>query len=218
MVGCGRVEKLLSSYLEKGLEEGLQEELQEHIRFCTDCLEKEKALRKLLGLTKDLPEHEPSEGFLAGFRRKLDAERFRVSPRKKAFGIRKLVWGVPVVTALVALIIVLNLPQKEQVSELASEQVTQSSGIPSQEQSTEPVTQPSEQENIQEAPVEFVLDNWNQTVWENFNNLNQQAGSNQYFSGQGRAFRFQTQDRPVRVYVMPVVQNQMAGYQTRQPY
>jgi len=218
MVSCGRVEKLLSSYLEKGLEEGLQEELQEHIRFCTGCLEKERALRKLLGLTKDLPEHEPSEGFLAGFRRKLDAERFRVPARKKGVGIRKLVWGVPVVTAVAALMIVLNLPQNKPVGELTSERTTQTSGAQMQEQASEPAAKQSEQDSMPEAPVEFVLDNWNQTVWENFNNLNQQAGSNQHFFGNERAFQLRPEDRSVRVYVMPVVQNQMAGYQTRQPY
>jgi hypothetical protein len=218
MVSCGRVEKLLSDYIEKNLKEGLEQEVQEHIRFCTDCFEKETALRKLLSVTRTLPEEEPSGSFLYKFRQRLDAERFAAPPRTKVGRSRKWVWAVPVVSAAVILLLVLYIPTGNQNPEMLSEiedplvEMAQTNDLQSQQSET------ADQFKTSDTPVEFVLDSWDRTMLENLQNQNNWQNQGQFIMTSGQGQKQTLEERPLRVYVMPVVQNQMAGAQSQQPY
>lgn len=218
MLSCGRVEKLLSDYIEKNLKEGLEQEVQEHIRFCTVCFEKETALRKLLSVTRTLPEAEPSGSFLYRFRQKLDAERFAVPPRTKVGWGRKWVWAVPVASAAVILILVLYFPFGRQYPEIVSDienlptETAQPNGLTGQQSERVDLFKASD------IPVEFVLDRWDRTMLENLQNQNYWQNQGQFIMTSGQGQMGALPEQPVRVYVMPVVQNQMASSQTKRPY
>jgi|GEM_PF-6322405 len=217
MKSCGRVRKLLSSYLEKDLDQETQNEIQEHIRFCTDCFEQEKTLRKVLSLSKELPESEPSPEFIYKFRQKLDRERFFTPVNKKVSLTKRWVWALPVTAAAALLLLVLFMPQVKDPVEVAQEQPT--TPIPAQQPATlaQPTYLADESLSTTETPVEFVMDNWDRTVLENLQRSGPWTGGNGVFMTSD-GVRESNPDWPLRVYVMPVVQNQMTGYKTRQPY
>ncbi len=218
MLSCGRVEKLLSGYIENNLKEGLEQGVQEHIRFCTNCFEKETALRKLLRVVKSLPEEEPSGSFLYKFRQRLDAERFAVPSRTKVGRNRKWVWAVPVASAAVILILVLYFPFGRQYPEMVSDienlptETAQPNGLTDQQ------SEPVDQFETSDIPVEFVLDNWDRTMLENLQSQYNWQNQGQFIMTTGQGQTGVLTEQPVRVYVMPVVQNQMANSQTKRPY
>jgi hypothetical protein len=217
MKSCGRVRKLLSDYLEKELDQEIQKEIQEHIRFCTDCFEQEKTLRKVLSLSKELPESEPSPEFIYKFRQKLDRERFFVPAKKKVSLTRKWVWALPVTAAAALLIFILNMPQTKGPVEVAQEQP--SASLPAQQPANlgQPANLADESLSATETPVEFVMDNWDRAALENLQRSGPWTGGNGVFRTSDLV-RQSNPDWPLRVYVMPVVQNQTTGYKTRQPY
>ena len=217
MKSCGRVRKLLSDYLEKELDQETQKEIQEHIRFCTDCFEQEKTLRKVLSLSKELPESEPSPEFIYKFRQKLDRERFFTPVKKKVSPTKRWVWALPVTAAAALLIFILNMPQTKGPVEVAQEQPA--TLLPAQQPThlSQPTYFADESLSMTETPVEFVMDNWDRAALENLQRSGPWTGGNGVFMTSDR-LRQSNPDGPLRVYVMPVVQNQMTGYKTRQPY
>ena len=217
MKSCGRVRKLLSDYLEKELDQEIQKEIQEHIRFCTDCFEKEKTLRNVLSLSKELPESEPSPEFIYKFRQKLDRERFFVPAQKKVSLARKWVWALPV-TAVALLVFILNMPQTKGPVEVAQEQPA--TLLPAQQPTNLAQQNEDSGESLSavETPVEFVMDNWDRAALENLQRSGHWEGGSGVFMTSNQNRQVNPDDRPFRVYVMPVVQNQTTGYKTRQPY
>src|SRR3989304_10578021 len=62
MISCGRVKKLISSYLERDLDSSVRDDIAEHIRFCSHCFALEQSLKKLLEATREIPAKTPSAG------------------------------------------------------------------------------------------------------------------------------------------------------------
>lgn len=218
MKSCGRVRKLLSDYLEKELDQETQKEIQEHIRFCADCFEQEKTLRKVLSLSKELPESELAPDFIYKFRQKLDRERFFVPAKKKVLPFRKWVWALPVTAAAALLVYILNIPQTKGPVEVVQEQPTVSAPAQQLVNQSQPTNMAGESLSTSETPVEFVMDNWNRAVLENLQRNGQWEGGSGVFMTSSQNRQVNPEVSPFRVYVMPVVQNQTTGYKTREPY
>lgn len=209
MLNCGRVKQILPSYLEQKLDQDLHQEIQEHIKFCSNCLETEQSLKKVLQWSRDLPEEEPSLDFTE---RVLQS----ISPAVKTPGkqvsvpiFRRWAWAVPVSAFAILLIFVLNYQSEKLPSQAADEQTAISTGGQELSQSASPVIVP-------EGPVEFVMDNWDHRSLQEYGEMTRMQRESRALFGDNQGGQLQSENW--RVYVMPVVQNQMAGYRTRRPY
>lgn len=210
MISCGKVRKLLSSYLERELEPLLQEEVQEHIKFCSDCFEREQAVRTLLNLTQNLEPTQPASNFSEQLFERLNSSTERSPRRGRSVPIfRRWIWAVPATVAAALLVFFLNHRPANLPVEVSAEKPT--AAVEAEQNSNVP-----DQNVIPEGQVEFVMDNWDQRLLQNVSYPEQSGADSQALLVHG--FRLAGPTVYRRVYVMPVVQNQMAGYRTKKPY
>lgn len=209
MLNCGRVKQILSNYLEQELDPVLYQEVQEHIKFCSDCLETEQSLKKVLGWARDLPEEKPSLDFTERVLQSISPAVKTPGKRVSVLIFRRWAWAVPVTVVVILLIFVLNYQSEKLPSQVADEQTTVST-------SERELSQSPSQMIIPEGPVEFVMDNWDHRSLQEYGEMSRMQREGQAFFTDDQGEQLQSENW--RVYVMPVVQNQMAGYRTRRPY
>jgi hypothetical protein len=211
MITCGRVEKLFSAYLEGELQQQLHQKIQEHIRFCSDCYEKEHSLRKLLGLTADLPSEQPSPEFTDRVLKKMEAGEARPLKSLHRFvtlpAVRRWVWAMPAAAAALLLILALNFG-------LINWQAFSTEDKPIASFETAPPEKVSIENIVPEGPVEFVMDNWDPALLQ-YNWTGNPENSSQFRPSLAGS---EPGQENWRVYVMPVVNSQTTSYQSRRPY
>jgi hypothetical protein len=207
MRGCGRVKKLISCYLEKDLDPGLQQEIAEHIKFCSECYETEKTLKRISAIARDLPEEEPSFDLAQKVMEKVGFANEAIPRTTRVFpAIRRWVWAMPATAVLVVLLFLINTRLNRDGVQLMDQQeqsISQQNTLPGQSV-------------IPEGPVEFVIDNWNPgTRWQAASS-NQSLSDSQMLGSAG--WPGDSLPASFRMYVMPAAQNQMTGTTTRRPY
>jgi len=189
------------------LDPGFQKEIAEHIKFCSECYETEKTLKRISAIARELLEEEPSFDLTerviekVGLSQEATPRSTRVPPT-----IRRWVWAMPAAAAVVVLFFLVNTRLNQGKVQLSDQQAQ----VVSQQKAEQGQT------IFPEGPVEFVIDSWNPRTRSQMASEVQAASDSQMLG----AARWPADSIPAnfRMYVIPVAQNQMTSATSRRPY